>query len=94
MPAVKEYLILKDCVFRPKGGTALVDNQNPFTLFLILVLLVLSSPNGGTHIDKHLDYIVNSLQTARNSIQTVRQTFQTFHAALVQPAQAAARDPV
>jgi hypothetical protein len=73
---------------RPKGGNALVDNQNPFTLFLILVLLVLSSPNGGTHIDKHLDYIVNSLQTARNSIQTVRQSFQTFHATLVQPAQA------
>ncbi|HUW63821.1 MAG TPA: hypothetical protein VMW83_03845 [Spirochaetia bacterium] len=66
-----------------------LDSQNPFTLFLILVLLVLGSPNGGTHIDRHLDYMVNSLQAARNSIQTVRQGFQTFHATLIPPARVA-----
>ncbi|MDA8334514.1 MAG: hypothetical protein M0Z41_05875 [Peptococcaceae bacterium] len=60
-----------------------MENQNPFTLFLILMLLVLSSPNGGTHVDRNLDYVVNSLQAARDSIAAVRQGFQTFHTTLV-----------
>lgn len=63
-----------------------VNPTNPFTLFLVLVLLILGSPNEGTHLDRHLDYMVNSLQGVRNSIQTVRQGFQTFHATMMPPA--------
>jgi len=62
-----------------------LDAKNPFSLFLILILLTLSMPDSGTYVDRHLDRFINSLQAARDSIQNVRTSFQNFHATLVPP---------
>jgi len=62
-----------------------LNPQSPYTLFLVLVLLLLGS-TGGNHVDRHLDYMLNSLQAAKDSIAAVRQGFRTFHATLVPPA--------
>ncbi|MBE3588257.1 MAG: hypothetical protein IMW93_06845 [Thermoanaerobacteraceae bacterium] len=55
---------------------------NPFTLFLIFILLVLSSqPN----VEEKLSMLNSLLQTTRQSVRTFRSGMHTLHASIQPP---------
>ncbi|HHW43818.1 hypothetical protein GFC01_13350 [Desulfofundulus thermobenzoicus] len=55
---------------------------NPFTLFLIFILLVLSSqPN----VEEKLSMLNSLLQTTRQSVRTFRSGMRTLHASIQPP---------
>ncbi|MGB9802902.1 hypothetical protein [Desulfofundulus sp.] len=60
------------------AGQTLQPNS-PFTLFLILILLLLSTrPN----VEQQLAHLSSLLQATRQSVQIFRSGMETFHAGL------------
>ncbi len=63
--------------------------NNPFTLFLILILLILSTrPN----VEQQLAQLTSLLHATQQSVQIFRSGMETFHASLVNPSSQVGRE--
>ncbi|WP_027717156.1 hypothetical protein [Desulfovirgula thermocuniculi] len=59
-------------------GNGGLSPNNPFTLFLILILLVLSTK---PEAEQHLTQLAAFIQATQHSVQVFRSGLETFYAA-------------
>lgn len=60
----------------------MLESNNHLTMFLILVLLVLSTR---TNVEQQLSHLNTLLQATQQSVRIFRSGLETFHTSLVQP---------
>lgn len=58
-------------------GNDVLEPYNPYTLFLILVLLLLAS---GRDCDQKLDFLGSLIQATQASVQSMRRGLETLQA--------------
>ncbi|GAB6182145.1 hypothetical protein JCM14036_34640 [Desulfotomaculum defluvii] len=57
-----------------------LDAQSPYTLFLILILLILGTEKD---LESHLDNARNLILETKRSIENIRGGYQTMHTSLM-----------